>query len=154
LKENDLRQELQQISGTLQQFDEYRKQLDVQVETLQNYLIDLTRTKTTLANLKEEAKPEETLLQLGSGVMIKAKPIDPKKVFYNVGAGVIIEKPVDDAIKDIDKRVDEVEKERIALAEQLQMVINQIGMLEQRAQAIYQQLQGPSKPSYDPSLVS
>ncbi|HUT81639.1 MAG TPA: prefoldin subunit alpha [Candidatus Bathyarchaeia archaeon] len=154
MSEDELRREFQSITNELQRFDDYGKQLQVQIETLQNYLIDLSRSKATLSGLKEETNPEETLIQLGSGIMLRAKPIQTDKVFYNVGSGVIVEKSLDDAIKEVDRRMDEVEKERLALADQLDQIINQINIMEQKAQAIYQQLQGPSKPTYDPSLVS
>ncbi|NHJ40877.1 MAG: prefoldin subunit alpha [Asgard group archaeon] len=151
---DDLQKEFQQISANIQRFDEYGKQLQVEIETLQSFLIDLTRSKQTLEGLKEEKKPEETLLQLGSGVMIRAKPIEPNKVYLNVGAGVIVSKTLNEAIEDITNRIDVAEERRLGLDDQLNQVINQINVLEQRAQAIYRQLQGPSKPQYDPDLVS
>ncbi|MBN1330436.1 MAG: prefoldin subunit alpha [Candidatus Heimdallarchaeota archaeon] len=154
MSEDELRKDFQSITNELQRFDDYGKQLQMQIETLQNYLIDLSRSKATLAGLKEETHPDETLIQLGSGIMLRVKPIQTDKVFYNVGSGVIVEKSIDDAIKEVDFRMDEVEKERVALADQLDQIINQINVMERKAQAIYQQLQGPSKPTYDPSLVS
>lgn len=152
--EDNLRNELQQISGTLQQFDEYSKQLQTQLETLRSYMLDLSRSKTTLVNLKEENNPKETLIQVGSGIMMKAKPLDTKNVFYNVGAGVIISKPLDDAAEDIEKRIVEIENESQSLADQLNQIANQMGSLERQGQAIIQQLQGPAPAQYDPSLVS
>ncbi|MCF2143713.1 MAG: prefoldin subunit alpha [Candidatus Heimdallarchaeota archaeon] len=152
--EQKLKDEFQRISNELQQFDEFGRHLQSQIESLQSYLIELSRTKTTLTGLKEEPDAEEVLLQLGSGVMVRAKPLEPTKVFANVGAGVTISKTIEEAIQDINNRIDEVEKERLALADQLSQIISQINERERRAQAIYQQLQGASKPTYDPNLVS
>ena len=152
--EENLRNELQQISGTLQQFEEYSKQLQTQLETLRSFILDLSRSKSTLVNLKEEKNPEETLMQLGSGIMIKAKPLDTKNVLYSVGAGIVVTKPVDDAIISIDKRIEEVEKESLTLVDQLNQIANQMGSLEQKGQTLMQQLQGPAPAQYDPSLVS
>ncbi len=152
--EDTLRNELQQISNTLQQFEEYSKQLQTQMETLRSYMLDLSRSKSTLVNLKEESNPEETLIQLGSGIMMKAKPLDTKNVLYSVGAGVIVSKTVDVAITDIDKRIVEVENESKTLADQLNQIANQMGSLERQGQALIQQLQGPAPAQYDPSLVS
>lgn len=152
--EDNLRNELQQVSNTLQQFEEYSKQLQSQLETLRSYMLDLSRSKATLVNLKEEDNPEETLIQLGSGIMMKAKPLDTKNVLYSVGAGIVVSKPVDVAIKDIDKRIVEVENESITLADQLNQIANQMGSLERQGQALIQQLQGPAPAQYDPSLVS
>ncbi len=154
MSEDELRKELQQISSELQQYDEFGKQIQIQIEKLQNYLIDLTRSKGTLAGLKEEKNIEETLIPLGSGVMLKAKPLETDKVFYSVGADVIVPKSIDEAIKDIDGRINEAEEQRINLADQLNQIISRISSLEQHAQGIYKQLQGPSKPQYDPNLVS
>ena len=152
--EDKLRNELQQISATLQQFDDYSKQLQTQLETLRSYMLDLARSKATLSNLKEEDKPEETLIQLGSGIMMKAKPLDKDNVLYNVGAGVVVSKTLDAAMEDIEKRIVEVETESQTLADQLNQVANQMGALERQGQAILQQLQGPAPAQYDPSLVS
>ena len=154
MSEDELRNELQQISNTLQQFDEYSKQLQLQLETLRNYLLDLARSRSTLENMKNEKDAEETLIQLGSGIMLKAKPIESDRVFYNVGAGVVISKTLDEAIKHLDERMNEVETESKALGDQLNLVGNQMGNLERRGQEIIQKLQGPSKAQYDPSLVS
>ncbi|NHJ04328.1 MAG: prefoldin subunit alpha [Candidatus Heimdallarchaeota archaeon] len=154
MSEDELRNELQQISNTLQQFDDYSKQLQIQLETLRNYLLDLARSRSTLENLKQEKNPEETLFQLGSGIMLKAKPIESDKVFYNVGAGVVISRSLDEAIKHLDLRMTEVETESQALGDQLSQIGNQMGMLERRGQEIISKLQGPTKAQYDPSLVS
>lgn len=152
--EENLRNELQQISGTLQQFEEYSKHLQTQLENLRSYLLDLSRSKTTLVNLKEEDNPEETLMQLGSGIMMKAKPLDTKNVLVSVGAGIVVTKPVDAAITDLDKRIEEVETQSQTFVEQLDQIANQMGSLERQGQAIIQQLQGPAPAQYDPSLVS
>ena len=154
MSEDQLRNEFQTVSADLQKFDEYGKQLQGQIESLQNYLIDLTRSKATLSGLKDEQDTEETLFQLGSGIMIKAKPIESDTVLANVGAGVIVSKPLDEAIKGIESRIEEVNKERAMLADQLGQITNQINMLERKAQSIYQKIQGTPKAQYDPSLVS
>ncbi|MFW9922703.1 MAG: prefoldin subunit alpha [Candidatus Thorarchaeota archaeon] len=154
MSEDEFRNELQQISNTLQQFDQYSKQLQVELETLRTFMLDMARSRSTLANLKEEKNVEETLIQLGSGVMLKAKPLEADKVYYNVGAGVVITKSIDEAIEDIDKRMTEVENQSQALADQFNQIQNQMNILEQRGQELIQKLQGPAKPQYDPNLVS
>ena len=154
MSEDQLRKEFQQISNEIQRYDEYGKQLQVQIETLQNYLVDLNRSKSTLTGLKEEKNTEETLIQVGSGIMMRVKPLEVDQVLYSVGAGVVVKKPIDAAVKGVEERIGEVEKERIALADQLNKIIESIGNLERKAQSIYKQLQGPSQPQYDQSLVS
>lgn len=154
MSEQEYRNELQQISATLQQFDEYGKKLQIDMETLRSYSVDLSRSKKTLENLKEEKDPSETLMQLGSGIMIKAKPLEKDTVYYNVGAGVIITKTYEEAIKDLNKRIEEVETQSKSLVDQLSQIQGQMTALEQRGQQLLQKLQGPAKAQYDPDLVS
>ncbi|MEA2070497.1 MAG: prefoldin subunit alpha [Asgard group archaeon] len=154
MSNEELQRQLQQISSTIQQFEEYAKQIQTQLESLNTYSVDLNRSKTTLSNLQKEENLEESLIQIGSGVMIKAKPLDIKNVLYNAGAGVIVDKPIEDTVKKIEERIDEVENEKQNLSNQLQQIYEQMANLERQGQSIIQKLQGPSSPQYDPNLVS
>jgi prefoldin alpha subunit len=154
MSEEKLRQELQRLSTSLQQFEQYSKQLQSQLDAINQYLADLRRSKTTLVNLKEEKDPEETLLNVGAGIMLKAKPLEPDKVFYSAGAGVVVTKSIDEALEGLDGRIEEVETEGQNLQQQLSIILNQMGNMERQAANIYQQLQGPTKAQYDPNLVS
>lgn len=154
MSEDQLRNEFQQISNEIQRYDEYGKQLQAQIETRQYELVDLNRSKSTLTGLKNEKKTEEILVQMGPGILMRVKPLDVDKVLYSVGAGVVLKKPIDEAVKGVEEKIENIEKERLALADQLSKIIESIGNLERRAQTIYKQLQGPSQPQYDPSLVS
>ena len=154
MSEDQLRNEFQQITNEIQRYDEYGKQLQVQIETRQYELVDLNRSKATLTGLKNEKNTEEVLVQMGPGILMRVKPLDVDKVLYSVGAGVVLKKPIDEAVKGVEEKIELIEKERLALADQLNKIIESIGNLERRAQTIYRQLQGPSQPQYDPSLVS
>jgi prefoldin alpha subunit len=153
---DQLRQEYQRITQTLQYFENYSKDIQYQIETLNTYLVDVQRSKATLSNIKLEKNMDETLISLGSGVMMKAKPLETDKVYYNVGAGVIVTKKIDEAIKDIDSRVEEIQSKITGLTDQLQQVYQQMQQLEQQGQALIMKLQGASgkEAQYDPSLVS
>ena len=152
---DQLRQDYQRVTQTLQYFENYSKEIQNQVEVLNNYLIDIQRSQQTLTNVKLEKNMDETLISLGRGVMIKAKPIESDKVYYNVGAGVIVTKKIDEAIDDLDSRVEEIQTKMTGLSDQLQQVYQQMQQLEQQGQAIVAQLQGGGKDAqYDPSLIS
>jgi prefoldin alpha subunit len=154
MSSEDLQTELQQLSAEMRQFDEYGKQLQVEIETIQSFLIELSRSKKTLEGLKEEKKVDETLIQLGSGVMMRVKPLETDKVYFSVGAGVIVSKSIDEAVAEISSRIEEAEKSQTSKIDQLNQVVQRINLLEQKAQSLYRQMQGPSKPQYDPDLVS
>ena len=152
---DQLKQEYQRVTQTLQYFENYSKEIQNQVEVLNNYLLDIQRSKATLSNVKIEKNMDETLISLGSGVMMKAKPLESDKVYYNVGAGVIVTKKIDEAIDDLDSRVEEIQTKMTGLTDQLQQVYQQMQQLEQQGQQIVMQLQGGGKDAqYDPNLIS
>ncbi|MHA1759806.1 MAG: prefoldin subunit alpha [Candidatus Heimdallarchaeota archaeon] len=152
---DQLKQEYQRVTQTLQYFENYSKEIQNQVEVLNNYLLDIQRSKATLSNVKIEENMDETLISLGSGVMMKAKPLESDKVYYNVGAGVIVTKKIDEAIDDLGSRVEEIQTKMTGLTDQLQQVYQQMQQLEQQGQAIVMQLQGGEKDAqYDPGLIS
>ncbi|MHA1186389.1 MAG: prefoldin subunit alpha [Candidatus Heimdallarchaeota archaeon] len=152
---DQLKQEYQRVTQTLQYFENYSKEIQNQVEVLNNYLLDIQRSKATLSNVKIEENMDETLISLGSGVMMKAKPLESDKVYYNVGAGVIVTKKIDEAIDDLGSRVEEIQTKMTGLTDQLQQVYQQMQQLEQQGQAIVMQLQGGGKDAqYDPGLIS
>ncbi|MHA1187364.1 MAG: prefoldin subunit alpha [Candidatus Heimdallarchaeota archaeon] len=156
MSNDQLRQEFQRVTQTLQYFENYSKDIQYQIETLNNYLLDIQRSKATLSNIKIEKKLGESLINLGSGVMLKVKPLESNKVYYNVGAGVILTRKVDEAITDLDNRIEEIQTKSAGLTDQLQQVYQQMQQLEQQGQAMATQLQGAGgkDAQYDPNLIS
>lgn len=156
MSNDQLMQEFQRVRQTLEYFENYTKDIQYQIETLNSYLVDIQRSKSTLSNIKIEENMDETLISLGSGIMIKAKPMEADKVYYNVGAGVIVTRKIDEALKDLDNRIEEIQTKSTGLTDQLQQVYAQMQQLEQQGQAIAMQLQGAAgkDAQYDPSLIS
>ena len=146
------RAELSRISNTLEQFEEYSKQVAAQIDIIRAYLNELKAARQTIANLKEEKNTEDTLIPLGAGVAIKAKVLEPGTIYYQVGAGVTVTKTTENAIKGLEERISEGERENSALSEQLMAIYQQMKSLEQRGQQLLQQFQGPPKATYDPNL--
>ena len=88
----------------------------------------LSETLTALSTLEgTKGKPgeTETLIPIGSGSFVKSKLADAEKVIIGVGAGVCIEKPIEDSMKDLRLRSSELEKARANVTQQLNQVIGQ-----------------------------
>jgi prefoldin alpha subunit len=56
---------------------------------------------------------------------VKAKLADAQNIVIGVGAGVCIEKPLEDSMKDLRLRSSELEKARVSVTQQLSQVLNQ-----------------------------
>jgi len=88
----------------------------------------LSETLTALSTLEgTKGKPgeTETLVPIGSGSFVKARLADAEKVIIGVGAGVCIEKPIEDSMKDLRLRSSELEKARATVTQQLNQVYGQ-----------------------------
>lgn len=79
----------------------------------------------TLEGTKGRDQDTDTLLPIGSGSFLKAKLSDPKNVMIGVGAGVVLEKPLEDSMKDLRVRSSDLERARASVTQQLTQVLNQ-----------------------------
>ncbi len=89
----------------------------------------LSETLTAISTLEgTRGKPvdTETLFPIGSGSFVKAKLADAQNIVIGVGAGVCIEKPLEDSMKDLRLRSSELEKARVSVTQQLSQVLNQV----------------------------
>ncbi len=80
----------------------------------------------TLEGVRGRENGSDTLLPVGSGSFVKAKLSDPGSIIIGVGAGVCIEKTVDDSIKDLRLRSSDLEKARSSVTNQLGQVVTQV----------------------------
>lgn len=80
---------------------------------------------STLEGVKGRPVETETLIPIGSGSFVRSKLADAQTIIIGVGAGVCIEKPIEDSMKDLRLRSSELEKARTSVTQQLNQVINQ-----------------------------
>lgn len=81
------------------------------------------------------------LLQIGGGVSVRARILDPDRVLLNIGADVIVERPnaaAQDYLKD---RITEMEASAKKVAETLERLRVQMNELARRIELGYQQAQ-------------
>src|SRR5438309_11696711 len=81
---------------------------------------------STLERTRGKSVDTETLLTIGSGSFVKAKLADSQNIIIGVGAGVCIEKPLEDSMKDIRLRSNELEKARVNANQKLSQAINEV----------------------------
>ncbi len=79
----------------------------------------------TLEGTRGKASDTDTLIPIGSGSFVKAKLADARNVIIGVGAGVCIEKSIEDSMKDLRVRSTELERARVNVTSQLSQVLNQ-----------------------------
>ncbi|MEA3255220.1 MAG: prefoldin subunit alpha [Candidatus Altiarchaeota archaeon] len=106
----DKRQELQRVLVELETYKKQMESLRNEIQLLGSTMEELGSSLTALDALKENKAGTEILVSIGSGSFIRAELKDTGKVIVGAGAGVSIEKDVDEAKEILKKRGEEITK--------------------------------------------
>jgi prefoldin alpha subunit len=106
---------------------------------------ELNMAKQTLEGMEKENPDAAVFVPIGGGSYIKAKITDVDKVVYGVGAGVSIEKSLEEAKEGVDQRISELERTKRSLEQQLTQVIRRIQEDRERLQRLTAGLRGEER---------
>ena len=81
---------------------------------------EVTLAHNTLEGVAKLQNGESTLVPVGAGSYIRMKLEDSKKLIMGVGAGVAVEKDVDSCVTELKARLEELERARTSLQQQLE----------------------------------
>ena len=104
----------------LQLLDQQIRNIQKQLQLVENQIIELIITRQGLDELGEVKVNSETLAPLASGIFIKADIKDKDNLIVNVGSNVAVEKTREEVKELINKQLDEVKKVQNELLFQLQ----------------------------------
>jgi prefoldin alpha subunit len=127
---------------TLQHYlKEYGQQAEVfvgQLELLENGRMEAHAAIETLEGMI--ASDDGTvLLQIGGGVSVRAKVVEPDKVLIAIGAEVVVERSNQDAIEYLKERIIEMEASQKKVSETLDKLRSQMNEISKRLEMGYQQ---------------
>ena len=86
---------------------------------IDNAIDEISIANTSLEGIKNSSKDSEILVPAGASSFVRATLSDVKKVIMGVGAGVSIEKTIENSITDLKNRQDELGKIKSSLQTQL-----------------------------------
>jgi prefoldin alpha subunit len=92
-------------------------ELSARQNLLERALVENRAALDALNGLGDKA-PQEVLMQIGGGAMLRSQPPSTDRVLVSVGANVVIEKPKTEAIAMLEGRSREVEKTIMSIAGQ------------------------------------
>ncbi|MCD4740711.1 prefoldin subunit alpha [archaeon] len=121
--------------------DEQRmKTLENQRQQLLLAIQETEMTKRTLEELPENQK--DSMIPIGAGIFLPAKTIKDT-VTVNIGAGVIVEQNIEQALKTLGKREEKFKDDIAEITEQLEKITKRAQKLSAQLQAhMMQQRQG------------
>lgn len=108
------------------------QQLQSESEIIQRRIVELELVQSELDKTIESLEyfdsldgSVEALMNLGGGVFAYVDVKDSKKMLVDVGAGIIIEKEVKDAIETLKKRKENIQQNVLKLEQTLQQIVTQ-----------------------------
>jgi len=110
MNEKLTQQQLQELSVKYQQYQSQAESIAQQMNMVQMTIKDVDTALITIEALKDEPAGREIMVPIGFGTMVKATLSDPSKVVIAIGAGVSVEKKLEDAKALLEKRKEELTK--------------------------------------------
>ena len=135
-------QQLAELSEKHQVYQYQAESIAQQINMVKVTIKDLETALTTITSLKEESAGIETLVPIGFGSFVKANLASTDTIVVGIGAGVSIEKKIDDAKSFLEKRKDELTK----YYEQLNNTIAKLGQELHNIEKIVQKHQQSQQP--------
>jgi prefoldin alpha subunit len=130
-------QQLAELSEKHEVYQYQAESLAQQINMVKLTIRDVETALTTITALKDEPAGGETLVPVGFGSFVKATLTSTDKVVVGVGAGVSVEKNIDDAKSFLEKKKEELNK----YLEQLNGTITKLGQELQNIQKLVQKHQ-------------
>jgi len=137
-------QHVQDLAGRHQQYQYQAESLSQQMNMVQMTIRDVETAIITITSLKGESPGKETLVPIGFNSFIKATITNTDKVVIGVGAGVSIEKKIDDAKTFLEKRKDELIKYNEKLTDAVSKLAQEMRNIENIVQN-FERSQQPMK---------
>lgn len=125
-----MQKELQKKYVELQLLNEQIKKIHEQFIFLQQQLSELTNLEVTVGETKNVKKDSEIFSSLGSGIFINSKITNTSSVLVNIGAGILVEKNLHDAISLIKAQAKNVNESIEAIKVELTKAVNYSQKLE------------------------
>src|SRR5512137_1026937 len=98
----------EEITRNLTLLEYYKQQLesiDMQLQYLQSTLADYQRAKITVDQLHDVDENSEILIPVGAGTFVNGSLKNASNVLIGVGAGIVIEKPVEETVVKLEERI-------------------------------------------------
>ena len=124
--ENKREEELRRTSAELRFLEQTAETIQSKINMVNAVITDLVYASMALEGLEKEKENSELLVPIGSNSYIKAKLENPDKIIVGMGAGVSVEKTLQEAKEIVKNRQENLEKTRMSLQQQLAQVAERI----------------------------
>jgi len=129
-------EELRKLSVEMRFLEQTAETLQQRISMVNAAMTDLTYASMTLEDLEKEKEDAELLVPIGGSSYIKAKLANPDKVVVGLGAGVSVEKTLQEAKAIVKERLDELQKTMVSAQQQFAQVADRINAGRNRLESL------------------
>jgi len=144
--ESKTEEELRRLSVELRFLEQTAEAIQSRISMVNAVVTDLTYAGMSLEGLEKEKESSELLVPVGGNSYIKARLESPDKVIVGMGAGVSVEKTLQEAKEIIKKRLENLEKTRMSLQQQLAQVAEKVSEGRERFESLVAELRKGKAP--------
>ena len=131
-------EELSQALRTLESYKVQMENFDQQFGFLSSTMKEHAQAKETMEGYKDLSEGQETLIPIGAGSFLFAKVSDPTKAMVGMGADMVVETTIDEAISKIDERIVEIEDAMKKVTDKYQDIAQKSADLTAKVQSAYE----------------
>ncbi|HUS98978.1 MAG TPA: prefoldin subunit alpha [Candidatus Thermoplasmatota archaeon] len=134
----------EEITRNLSLIEYYKQQLesiDMQLQYLQSTLAEYQRAKITVEQLHTMDENSEVLIPVGAGTFVNGSLKNASNVLIGVGAGIVIEKPVDEAVVKLEDRMKRIQENLEKMASLGQKIQSDAEELSHKTQQMMEEAQ-------------
>lgn len=142
-----LEEELRRLSVEIRFLEQTAEALSSRINMVNAAIADLTYAMMTMEGLEKQKGSMEILVPIGGNSYINAKIENVDKVTIGIGAGVSVEKSLQEAKEIINRRLEELEKSRDSLQQQLSQVAEKINEDRERFEELAAKITAKETPS-------
>jgi prefoldin alpha subunit len=138
--ESKIEEELRKLNLEMRFLEQTAETIQSRINMVNAVITDLTYASMSLEGLEKEKENAELLVPIGGSSYIKVKLASTDKVIVGMGAGVSIEKTLQEAKEIIKSRLENLEKTQDSLQNQLVQVAQKINGDREKFESLVAQL--------------
>ncbi len=130
------REEVQRIMMSYQQYEKQLEVLEEQLQQFQKQKSSLAVSQDSVKGIQKVKEDHEIMIPIGN-ILVKAKLTEPETVFVRIGAGVVEEKHIDDALPYLEDLEENFAKYIGQIQEQIQSINQRMQYLQPIVDSVY-----------------
>jgi prefoldin alpha subunit len=135
-------EELRRLNVEMRFLEQTAEEVQSRINIVNAMITDLNYASMTLEGVEKEKENSELFVPIGANSHIKAKLENPDRIIVGMGAGVSIEKTLPEAKEIMKKRLENLEKTRTSLQQQLAQVADRINEDREKFENLVAELRG------------